>query len=80
MEIEVDVPVEDVTIIWTVCKVPQGESGRGQRFSFEILPKHVSKELLIQVHVTSKKEWHRHGTYDASLLVAYKVLPPFHVT
>lgn len=64
-------------IDWTVCNVDSGETGTSRRFSLDIGDKHVTQDgLPIQARIVSRKSWHRHGQYDALLVVRYPVLPP----
>lgn len=62
---------------WIVCNVAQGERCKGRKLSLVIKNHHVSKDgLMIRAVLTSKKDWHRHGNYDAMFHVSYPVLPP----
>lgn len=62
---------------WIVCNVSQGEHGKDRKFSLVIKNHHVSQNgLVIRAVLTSKKDWHRHGDYDAMFHVYYPVLPP----
>lgn len=62
---------------WIVCNVSQGERCTGRKLSLAIKNHHVSQNgLVIRAVLTSKKDWHRHGNYDAMFHVFYPVLPP----
>jgi hypothetical protein len=78
LEVEVDSSFDPETyaIDWVVGNVQYGETGTGTYFTLAILRKHVSERLDIRVMLKSRKEWHRHGSFDARLSVTYKVLPP----
>jgi hypothetical protein len=79
-EVEVDSSYQpdEYTVEWSFLGIPRllGEvNPTGLSFALTILPKHVNEELKLVVQLTSKRDWHRGGSYDAGLIVAYKVLP-----
>ncbi|WP_147405978.1 hypothetical protein [Ralstonia solanacearum] len=80
LEVQPDESFGDDTyrIEWMVCNVGgQGEKGLGRSFFLTLDDKHVTQDgLPIQVVITSNKNWHRHGQFDALLIVRYPVLPP----
>ncbi len=76
MEVDSHYPPDDYTVKWQVVNILHGESGHGTSFQLTLLPKHVNKSFCIFVSVKSKKDWHRHGDYDAKFNLVYKVLPP----
>jgi len=62
---------------WIVCNVGPGERCKGRKLSLVIKNHHVSQNgLVIRAVLTSKKDWHKHGNYDAMFHVVYPVLPP----
>ena len=78
LEVDVDAhyPPDDYVVTWEVVNIPNAERGEGNQFVLTLLPRHVSTHFCIFVSVTSKKDWHRHGSYDARLVLVYTVLPP----
>lgn len=79
IEVEVDAHYGPDTydIAWLVTGVPNGESGVGNVFAVALTPKHVNEHFCIFVTLVSRgREWHRHGTHDARLVLVYRVLPP----
>lgn len=80
LRLEVDVddsfPVGSYTVSWVVANIGGGEVGTGTDFVLHFKPRHVNQHFSIVAKLTSDKEWHRHGNFDAQLTVSYKVLPP----
>lgn len=81
LEVEVDAhyPPSDYDIQWQVANVAKGaptETGSGASYSLDLIPRYVGTMFSIIITLTSKKEWHRHGNFDARLIVIYTVLPP----
>ncbi len=79
-EVEVDSHFQpaEYSVLWQVCNVGRGEgdSGNGLAYCLTLEPYHVSNEFSIMVTLTSNKEWHRQGSFDAVIFTMYKVLPP----
>ena len=79
-QIRLEVDTDDVTgesaICWIVANISNGESCIGNSFNLELKPRHVNESFMISVSLISGKDWHRHGNFDASLSIAYMVLPP----
>jgi hypothetical protein len=76
LEVEVDSSFspDDYTIKWMV---PGGnETGTGDHFVLTLLPRHVRELLSINAIMNSKRDWHRHGDFDAMIRISYRVLPP----
>jgi len=46
------------------------------RISFKIGEKHVGELCIVKCFIISNKNWHKHNTYDDSISIFYKVLPP----
>ena len=66
-------------ILWQVCNLAQAsdnDRGSGESFTIALEPRHVSAQFSVQISVTSRNDWHRHGSFDAILFLLYKVLPP----
>ncbi len=78
LEVEVDSSFgpDDYIVSWIVCNVARNETGTGPHFTLMLLPQHVGERLDIQATLNSKREWHRHGTFDARMTITYKVIPP----
>ena len=75
-EIDPSFPADDYTVEWTYreanLKIHKGE---GNRFSVELDNRHVHDNFKVFCTVTSTKSWHRHGHYDHSVILSYRVLP-----
>ena len=78
MEVEIDAhySASNYVVKWQVANIAQGEWGHGTAFQLTLGPRHVSSEFSIMVTLTSNREWHRYGNYDAIIFLLYKVLPP----
>ena len=78
MEVDVDnsASSEGYTVKWVVANISGGQSCVGESFVIELTNRHVGEAFTISVLLLSKKEWHRHGHFDASLAIRYRVLPP----
>jgi hypothetical protein len=78
LEVEVDSSFDPDTCIvsWSIFQVGDHGVGMGTSFELTLLPRHVGEKFMIQAILTSNKDWHRHGSYDATLMATYKVLPP----
>lgn len=76
IEVEVDATFDasEYEIEWSIAF--GGSIGKGSRLQLEIKLEHVSEMMIIACQVTSKKVWHRKGTYDDRWQMFYKVLPP----
>lgn len=77
-EVEVDAHYapSEYNIKWQVANLTGGESGEGLGFSLDLQPRHVGMNFSILLTLTSTKEWHRHGNFDAQMVLIYTVLPP----
>lgn len=78
LEVEVDAhyPPSDYVVKWQVCNLNNAEHCEGTCFTLTLLPRHVSTSFVVMASVVSNKEWHRHGSHDARLVLVYTVLPP----
>jgi hypothetical protein len=69
-------PDDSYQIEWSV-QMASGERCSGRVLALTIEDRHVSQDgLPIEVKIISKLNWHKHGAYDAKILVLYSVLPP----
>ncbi|MGB3381749.1 MAG: hypothetical protein WBA47_09210 [Rhodanobacter sp.] len=75
-EVDTDGIGGDCTVHWVVANIGRGESGTGNSFTLELTPRHVNESFTVSASLISSKDWHRHGNFDAHLVVTYKVLPP----
>lgn len=78
LEVDIDdsFSADECTIQWMVANISDAEKGTGNAFVLDLLPKHVSERFLIIAKLRSDKDWHKHGNFDAQIIVTYKVLPP----
>ena len=78
LEVEVDshFSPENYTVEWAVNNISNGETGIGTAFSLLLTPRHVSETFIISAMLKSNEQWHRHGNYDARLVITYTALPP----
>ena len=53
-----------------------GPVQRGPKFTLNLTERYVSTRLTLVCRVTSKSAWHKLGTIDDQLDIAYRVLPP----
>jgi hypothetical protein len=79
-EVEVDSSFQpdDYQVEWSffgVRRAPSEVTPTGLSFALTLLPKHVGETLFLMVCLTSKRDWHRWGPFDAMLEAKYKVLP-----
>jgi hypothetical protein len=69
-------PDDSYRVEWSIL-MPGGGRYPGRKFPLTIADHHVTQDgLLIQAEIISNLGWHRHGRYDARLVVIYSVLPP----
>ena len=77
LEIEVDptFPRSGYTIRWHVPN-DAAASFVSEKLVLPLHGKHVSKMFQIQAMVVSNTIWHRYQTFDDSVAIAYRILPP----
>lgn len=78
MEVEVDASFDPSSyyVTWMVSANLGNERRTGNPFVFEFLPRHVGEHFTFFIHLISTKDWHRHTSHDAQIVLSYKVLPP----
>lgn len=78
IEVEVDPSFDrsDYTIRWSWPVAPGVSYKDSDRFVLDIEQTHIRPEFSIYCQVISDKSWHRLGSYDDSVAIIYKVLPP----
>ena len=80
LEIEIDPSFspDDYRIEWSYLNQKPREAGTTpqNRLLLDIRAHHVSYVFTIHCNVTSNKSWHRFGTFDDSVAISYRVLPP----
>lgn len=64
------------SVRWTVNNISNPEMGTGRSFCLELTNRHVGEVFALTATLMSEKEWHRHGNFDAHVILNYKVLPP----
>lgn len=70
-------PEDSYQIMWRDDALIVGDYSIGRTFSIKIENRHVSQSgMYILTKIVSIRDWHRHGSYDAKVLVHYSVLPP----
>lgn len=74
LEVDVDDTAGGSTVVWRVQSIV-GESGTGRSFVLELTQRHVNQNFIIIAELSSPREWHRHGQFDARLMAVYTVLP-----
>jgi len=77
IEVEIDPAFdpEEYEIRWSVSNVPAPQV-YGPKFEILLTERFVSTRFCVVCHVTSNKTWHKAGTYDDQIDIAYRVLPP----
>jgi hypothetical protein len=79
LSIEVDVDPtfdsHDYEIKWQIANIG-GPMTTGGKFHLLLTDRYVSTRFCVVCHVISKKAWHKLGSFDDQLDIAYKVLPP----
>lgn len=79
LSIEVDVDPtfdsQDYEIEWQISNIG-GPKTVGRKFLLPLTDRYVSTRLCMVCRVTSKKSWHKIGSFDDQIDIAYKVLPP----
>lgn len=79
LSIEVDVDASfdpsGYDIRWLISNIG-GPPQHGPKFSLTLTERYVSTRFCAVCHVISKASWHRFGTHDDQLDIAYRVLPP----
>ena len=78
LEVEVDSSFEkeEYSVRWRFDAHDTSEFNDKVRFVVKFLPNDVAESTQISCTITSKKEWHKHKTYDNAVIVAFTVLPP----
>lgn len=70
-------PDDSYQITWGLPNESSLRRKAGRGFALTIENGHVSQNgLAIRALITSNRDWHRHGSYDAEFYVWYSVLPP----
>ena len=67
--------VEKYDIRWSIANVG-GETQFGPKFTLLMTERYVSTRFCAVCFVVSREAWHKLGTYDDQVDVAYRVLPP----
>jgi hypothetical protein len=77
IEVEVDPTFDPSTyeVEWLIGNVG-GPRTTGSRFVLPLEERYVSTRLCLVCRVTSNAAWHKLGTHDDQLDIAYRVLPP----
>jgi hypothetical protein len=77
IEIEVDPTFDPASykVQWRTGGLT-GDRSEGRRFSLVIAERHVTSLFVVNCTVISDKTWHRYGSFDDQLNIAYRVLPP----
>lgn len=77
IEVDVDPAFDpaDYEIRWSVASIAFAQQ-LGRRFSLRLEERYVMARLCVVCWVTSKKSWHKFGTHDDQVEMAYRVLPP----
>lgn len=79
IEIEVDPSFDEsqYTISWSYRNMPlEVANNHTKKLIISIKNIHVAEQFHVECKIVSTQEWHRHGYYDDSILIVYKVLPP----
>jgi len=78
IEVEVDpsFDVSEYNIRWTIANIGGGPNFVGNKYTLHLAERYVSTRLCIVCWVASNKSWHRLGSVDDQIDVAYRVLPP----
>lgn len=77
IEVDIDPSFEPdaYEVRWLIANVG-GAATFGRRFSLHLTQQHVATRFCVVCYVTSKAEWHKIGTFDDQVDIAYRVLPP----
>jgi hypothetical protein len=80
IEVEVDPSFDasEYDIRWSIANLPAPPAPNilGKRFVLRLAELHVSTRFCAVCWVTSKKSWHKLGSVDDQVDIAYRVLPP----
>lgn len=79
LEVEVDprFAAEDYDVRWDIVSNGGVDVRSGSAIAMTLTSAHVGKSaFVVFASVTSTKAWHRHGKFDAQLVLVYSVLPP----
>jgi hypothetical protein len=60
---------------WQIANVG-GPRTTGEKFQMVLSDRHVSARFCVVCRVISHQNWHKFGSYDDQIDIAYKVLPP----
>jgi len=77
IDVEVDPAFDpkEYAIEWGIANIG-GPALYGPKFQMELTERYVSSRFTVVCRVTSKKGWHKLGTHDDQIDMAYRVLPP----
>jgi hypothetical protein len=67
---------KDYKIRWQVANISGGERMEGRKFVLVLTERHVSTRFCVVCTVTSHELWHKLGSSDDQIDIAYRVLPP----
>jgi hypothetical protein len=62
-------------IVWLISNIG-GPTITGRKFQLTLTERYVSSRFCAVCRVISKQTWHKFGTHDDQVDIAYKVLPP----
>jgi hypothetical protein len=77
IEVEVDPSFDasEYQIEWLISNIG-GPRMTGPKFELLLTERYVTSRFCVVCRVISNKEWHRAGTHDHQIDIAYRVLPP----
>lgn len=78
IEVEIDPSFDptDYDINWSFEHIEESDFiENGGRIEFLVENKHVKVDFVVCCSVTSKKEWHRCGDVDDSVIICYEIIP-----
>jgi len=78
IEVEIDPSFDPslYTIIWKIKHKIINEYNNETKISLEIEAKHVGIYFCVSCFIISNKNWHKYISWDDSIEIHYKVLPP----
>lgn len=75
VEIDASFPEDSYKIEWIVPRY-EGPQLAGHKLVLPVTNRYVNPAFTFFCNVTSNKDWHRLGSYDDSVFLTYKILPP----
>lgn len=77
IEVEIDESFEpgSFEVEWLISNIG-GPRQTGSKFFLLLDEQYVSQRFVAVCRVVSNQSWHKHGTHDDQLDIAYRVLPP----